>query len=72
MSVYVYLDNEGLVLEAWCQAHHAHVGRLVNEVLDAVEDSATSGGDTTVDTSLADRLSCHTCVGIDVLHTNTG
>lgn len=39
----VYLDDKGLVLEAWCQAQHAHVGRLVNEVLDAVKNPTTGG-----------------------------
>lgn len=66
----VYLDDEGLILDAWCQAYHAHVGRLVHEVLNAVENSTTSGGDTTVDSSLADGLSCHAGVGIDVLQTH--
>lgn len=64
----LYLHDEGLVLEAWCQAQHAHVGRLVNEVLDAMENSPTRSGDTSVDSSLADGLPCHTGVGVDVLH----
>lgn len=68
VCVCVYLDNEGLVLEAGGQAQHAHVGRLVNEVLDAVENSTTCGWDTSMDSSLADGLSCHTRMGIDVLH----
>lgn len=67
----MYLDDEGLVLEAWRQAQHAHVGRLVNEVLDAVENSTTGGGDTSVDSSLADGLSSHTRMGVDVLNTHT-
>lgn len=43
LCVCVYLDDKGLVLEAGCQAQHAHVGRLVDEVLDAVENSASGG-----------------------------
>lgn len=70
MCVCVYLDDEGLVLEAWCQAQHAHVGCFVDEVLDAMEDSTTRGRDTSVDSSLADGLSCHARVSVDVLQTN--
>lgn len=62
-----YLNDEGLVLEARSQAKHAHVRRLVNEVFNPVENSTTGGWDTTVDSSLADGLSCHTCVCVDVL-----
>lgn len=43
LSVCVYLDDEGLVCEAWCKAQHAHVGRLINEVLNAMENSTTCG-----------------------------
>lgn len=73
MCVCVYLDDESLVLEAWCQAQLAHVRRFINEVLDAVENSTTGGGDPSVDSSLADGFSCHTGVGVDVLstHVNT-
>lgn len=70
VCVCVYLDDEGLVLEAWCHAQHAHVGRFVNEVLDAMEHSTTGGRDTSMDSSLADGLSCHTRMGVDILHTN--
>lgn len=66
-----YLDNKGLVLKSWGQAHHAHVGRLVDEVLDAMENSSTGGGDTTMDTSLADGLSGHTRMGVNVLQIHT-
>lgn len=38
-----YLHDEGLVLEAWRQAQHAHVGGLVDEVLNAVENPPTGG-----------------------------
>lgn len=62
-----HLDDEGLVLEAGRQAQHAHVGRLVDEVLDAVEDSATGGRDAAVDAALADGLARHAGVGVYVL-----
>lgn len=63
-----YLHDEGLVLEAWRQAQHAHVGGLVDEVLNAVENPPTGGRDTAVDSPLADGLPRHTSVGVDVLH----
>lgn len=63
----MYLDDKGLVLEARCEAQHAHVGRLVDEVLNSMEDSTTSGGDPAVDATLADGLARHTRMGIDVL-----
>lgn len=66
----MYLDDEGLVLETWCQAQHAHVGSFVNEVLDAMENSTTGGRDTSMDSSLADGLSCHARMSVDVLRTN--
>lgn len=65
----MYLDDESLVLEAGCQAQLAHVGRFINEVLDAVENSSTGGGDPSVDSSLADGFSCHAGVRVDVLNT---
>lgn len=70
MSVCVYLDNESLVLEAWRQAQLAHVGRFIDEVLNAVENSPAGGGDPSVDPSLADGLPRHTGVGVDVLSTS--
>lgn len=63
----VYLDNKGLVLEARSEAQHAHVRSLINEVLNAMENSTTSGWDTPVDSSLTDGFSCHTCMCVDVL-----
>lgn len=65
-----HLNDKGLVLKAWRQSQHAHVGGLIDEVLDAVENSTTGGRDASVDSSLADGLSGHTCVGIDVLQIN--
>ncbi|KAK0137044.1 hypothetical protein N1851_026761 [Merluccius polli] len=64
-----YLDDEGFVLEPGAHAQLAHVGRLVDEVLDAVEDAAAGGGDAAVDTALADGLPGHTGVGVDILQT---
>lgn len=44
----------------------------MDEVLDAVENSPTSGRDTAVDAPLADGLPSHTGVGVDVLHGGGG
>lgn len=73
MACAVYLNDKGLVLEARGKAQHAHVGCLVDEVLNAMEDSTPSGRDPAVDSTLADGLARHTRMGIDVLqeHTNT-
>ena len=62
-----YLDDESLVLEARTHSQLAHVGRLVDEVLDAVEDSAAGGGDPTVDPSLTDGLPGDAGMSVDVL-----
>lgn len=62
-----YLDDEGLALEAGTHSQQAHVRRLVDEVLDAVENSSAGGGDPTVDSSLADGLPGDTGVSVDVL-----
>lgn len=62
-----HLDDVGLVLEAWTHPDLAHVGRLVDEVLNAVENSTSGGRDAAVDSSLADGFSCHACMSIDVL-----
>ena len=66
----MYLDDEGLVLEAGTHPQLAHVGRLVDEVLNAVENSSASGGDATVDSSLADGLPGDAGVSVDVLQTS--
>lgn len=63
----LYLDDEGLVLETRTHAQLAHVGRLVDEVLDAVENSSACCGDPTVDSSLADGLPGDAGVSVDVL-----
>lgn len=65
----VYLDDKGLVGEAGAQAQLAHVGRLVDEVLDAVEYSTPGGWDPAVDAPLADGLTSHTGMSVDVLDT---
>jgi len=44
----------------------AHVVGLVDEVLQAVEDTATGGRDATMDTALVDGLAGDTGMGIDV------
>lgn len=62
-----YLDDEGLVLEAWTHPQLAHVGRFVDKVLDAVEHAAARGGDPTVDSSLADGFARDAGVSVDVL-----
>lgn len=63
----LYLDDEGLVLEAGTHPQLAHVGRLVDEVLDAVENSSAGGGDPPVDSSLTDGLPGDAGVSVDVL-----
>ena len=66
----VHLDDEGLVLEAGTHPQLAHVGRLVDEVLDTVEDSSACGGDATVDSPLTDGFPCDAGVSVDVLKRN--
>lgn len=63
----MYLDDEGLVVEAGAHPQLAHVGRLVDEVLDAVENPSAGGGDPTVDSSLTDGLPGDAGVSVDVL-----
>lgn len=62
-----YLDDKGLVLEAGTHPQLAHVGRLVDEVLNAVENSSAGGGDPTVDPSLTDGFPGDAGVSVDVL-----
>lgn len=64
---HLYLDNKGLVLEAWTHPQLTHVGHFIDEVLDAVENATARGRDSTVDSSLADGFSSHAGVSIDVL-----
>ena len=65
----MYLDDKGLVGEAGARARLGHVGRLVDEVLDAVERSTPGGGAPAVDAPLADGRSRHTGMGVDGLDT---
>lgn len=67
-----HLDDEGLVLEAGAHPQLVHVSRLVDEVLNAVEDAAASGRDAAVDSTLADGLPGDTGVSIDVLERRGG
>lgn len=64
------LDDEGLVLEAGTHPQLAHVGRLIDEVLDAVENSSAGCGDPTVDPTLTDGFPSDAGVGVDVLRGN--
>lgn len=64
----LYLDDESFVSEAWGQSELAHVGRLVDEVLDAVENSTPGGWYSAVDSSLADGLPSHAGMSINVLY----
>lgn len=64
---HLYLDDKGLVLEAGTHPQLAHVGRLIDEVLDAVENATARGRDSAVDSSLADGLSSDAGVSVDVL-----
>ena len=50
------LYNEGLALESGGQANHVHVLLIVNEGVDAVEDTTSSGTYSTMNTSLGDGL----------------
>ena len=50
------LNDEGLVAEAGRQPDLRHVGGLIDEVLNAVEDSSTGGGNATVDAPLRNGL----------------
>lgn len=63
----MYLNNKGFVSKSRGQAHFAHVGGFIDEVLNAVEDSTTGGRDSAVDPTLANRLTSHTGMGIDIL-----
>lgn len=64
------MDDKGLVLEAGTHPQLAHVGRLIDEILDAMEDSSASGGDPTMDSSLTDGLPSDAGMGVDVLKKN--
>ena len=66
-EVGAHLDDKGLVLEAGAHPQLAHVSRLVDEVLDAVENSSAGGGDPSVDSSLTDGLPGDAGVSVDVL-----
>ena len=63
----LYLDDKGFVLEAQTHPQLVHVGRLVDEVLDAVENATACGRDATMDSSLADGLASDAGVSVDVL-----
>lgn len=62
-----YLDDKGLVLEARTHPQLAHVSRLIDEVLNAVEHAAARCRDSTVDSSLADGFASDAGVSVDVL-----
>lgn len=64
------LDDDSLATHAGGRPDHGHVGRLVEEVLQAVEDTATGGGHTAVDTSLVDGLARNAGVAVDVVVTD--
>lgn len=63
----MYLDDEGLVLEAGTHPQLTHIGRFVDEVLNAMENSSAGGGDPPVDASLADGFPGDAGMSIDVL-----
>ena len=48
---------------------HGHVLRLVDEVVDAVEDAATGGGSSAVDAALVDGLAGDASGSVHVLQT---
>ena len=50
------LHNKCFVAEPRSEPDLRHVGSFVDEIFDAMEHSSTGGGDTTVNTTLGDRL----------------
>lgn len=64
-----YLDDKGLVLKAGTHPQLAHVRRLVDEVLNTVENAAAGGRDAPVDAALTDGLPGDAGVSVDVLET---
>lgn len=63
----MYLNNKCFVSKSRGQTQFAHVGGFIDEVLNAMEDSTTSGRYTTVDAALADGLTGNTGMSIDIL-----
>lgn len=63
----MYLNDKGFVCKSRGQAQLAHEGGFIDEVLNAVEDSTTSGWDSPMNTTLADGLTSHTGMSIDIL-----
>jgi hypothetical protein len=61
------LDDEGFAAPSGSCSDLAHVSRLVDEVLDSVEDSTSGGRDATVNTALVDWFSGDASVGVDVI-----
>ena len=64
-----YLNDEGLSAPSGCVPDHGHVLRLVDEVVDAVEDAATGGGSSAVDAALVDGLAGDASGSVHVLQT---
>ena len=65
------LDYVRLAPPARSVADHGHVLRLVDEVLQAVEDSPASGAGPTVDAALVDGFPSHAGRGVHVLVANS-
>lgn len=55
---------------AGCSADGLHVGRLFDEVFETVEDTATSGRNTAMNTALVDRFAGDASVSINILVAN--
>lgn len=60
------LHNERFTTPSGGCADHAHVARLVDKVLQAVEDTTSGGGDTAVDAALVDGFAGDAGVRVDV------
>lgn len=67
-----HLQHKRLAREAGAQADAVHVVCVGDVVLNAMQDTSPGGGVSPMDASLAHGLSCHTCLGIDVLQGQDG
>lgn len=64
------LDDESLAAPSGSSSDLAHVRCLVDEVLQAVEHTATGGGHAAVDAALVDGFAGDASVGVDVVVSN--
>lgn len=64
------LNDESFSTPTGRRSNHAHVIRLVNKVLQTVENAPTGGGNSTVDTTLVNRFTSDASVTVDVVETD--